>query len=289
MPESTPEKIELIGLLSAPAIRNAIAAMDIPPGSKGLDAGCGIGTHTVWLADSVGPAGKILGVDFSPENLGWAKKTAKEKGYRTRVRFLHQDLRRLHIPDNTVDWAWCADVIWPFPGMDPCAVLGELCRVVKPGGRIGILFWTTQLLLPGYPELEARLNLAHARTNPYLHDLPPVMHFMRAPGWMRSANLTGIGMKSFVAEVTPPFSREKRRAVHSCMSMFWGELETHVSESDWSLWQKLADPESPECIYDHPDYCALIVYTLFHAIVPNKTGKRDRGCYTEAIRKEKST
>jgi hypothetical protein len=50
--------------------------------------------------------------------------------------------------------------------------------------------------------------------------------------------------------------------------MFWGNLESRVSAMDWSQFQNLSDPKSSDCIYDHPDYCALIVYTLFHAKVP---------------------
>jgi hypothetical protein len=75
-------------------------------------------------------------------------------------------------------------------------------------------------------------------------------------------------MKSFVAEISAPLSREKRKAMAYCLSMFWGNLESCVSVMDWSQFQNLSDPKSSDCIYEHPDYCALIVYTLFHAKVP---------------------
>lgn len=44
--------------ITEPAIRSAIRALELPPASRGLDAGCGIGTHTVWLAEAISPDGQ---------------------------------------------------------------------------------------------------------------------------------------------------------------------------------------------------------------------------------------
>jgi len=260
--------MRLIGLLTEKAVRQAISAMNLPRGSAGLDAGCGLGTHSFWLAEETGPDGKIIGVDISTENLALAKKSAKESGLSHRVKFLLQDIQRLSIPPHSVDYAWCADTLWPASGMNPLAAIKKCRRAVKPGGRIGVLFWSTQVLLPGYPRLEARLNLAHTRANPYLHNVSPSLHFLRAMGWLRLARLVEIRMSSFVAEISAPLSQEKRKAMADCLSMFWGNLESHVSAKDWKLFQNLSDPKSGDCIYDHPDYCALVVYSLFQARVP---------------------
>ena len=35
--------------ITEPAVRSAIRALELPPGSRGLDAGCGVGTHALWL------------------------------------------------------------------------------------------------------------------------------------------------------------------------------------------------------------------------------------------------
>jgi len=268
MAGSYSRQLYLIGLLTEKVVRQGISAMNLPRGSIGLDAGCGIGTHSLWLAQETGPNGKIIGVDISSENLAYAMKAAKENGLSHRVRFLQQDLQSLSLPLHSVDYVWCADTLWPVSGMNPLAVIKKFRRVVRPGGQIGILFWSAQVLLPGYPMLEARLNLAHARVNPYLHSVSPSLHFLRALGWLRSARLVEIGVKSFVAEISAPLSREKHKAMVYCLSMFWGNLKTRVSAMDWAQFQNLSDPKFSDCIFDHPDYCALIVYTLFHAKVP---------------------
>src|SRR4030043_163428 len=122
MAESYPEQLHLIGLLTEKVVRQAISAMDLPKGSTGLDAGCGIGTHSLWLAEETGPDGKIIGVDISSENLAYAMKASKENGLSDRVRFLQQDLQRLSIPLHSVDYVWCADTLWPVSGMNPLTV-----------------------------------------------------------------------------------------------------------------------------------------------------------------------
>jgi SAM-dependent methyltransferase len=261
------EQLRLGNLLTEPVIQQAIRAMRIRPGSVGLDAGCGIGQHTLWLAEETGPSGKVTGVDVSPENLSAARRAADERNLSGRVKFLQENLLHLPLEDSGFDWAWCANTLWPVPGMDPLAGVAELRRVVRCGGRIGLLFWSNQTLLPGYPLLEARLDLAHAANNPYLNEVPPHLHFLRALGWLRSAGLQQIEACTFVADAHAPLTVEIRDALAFCFSMFWGDLEVHLSPEDWREYRRLCDPESNECILDSPDYYCLLTYTLFHGKV----------------------
>ncbi|MEW6363473.1 MAG: class I SAM-dependent methyltransferase [Acidobacteriota bacterium] len=263
-----PEQLRLAGLLTEPAVRHAIDDMQLPRGSTGIDAGCGIGQHALWLAEAIGSGGKVTGVDISTENLTAAAATAEERGFTGRVKFRQGDLLHLPFEDSSFDWAWCADTLWPVAGMDPVAGVRELRRVVRPGGKIGVLFWSGQTVLPGYPLLEARLYLAHAAANPYLKDVPPELHFVRANSWLRSAGLTEIRVRTYAAETQAPLSADRRDALAYWFSMFWGDLEAHVSEEVWAQFRRLCDPGSTECILRDPDYHSLITYTLFRATVP---------------------
>jgi demethylmenaquinone methyltransferase/2-methoxy-6-polyprenyl-1,4-benzoquinol methylase len=69
--------LSLADFLRELAIRSAIQALQLPSGSRGLDAGCGIGSHTLLLAEAVGPAGHVTGLDLSPEFLAHAREIAK--------------------------------------------------------------------------------------------------------------------------------------------------------------------------------------------------------------------
>ncbi|RJQ29303.1 MAG: methyltransferase domain-containing protein [Peptococcaceae bacterium] len=55
--------------LRKPVLRSTIQALPFPPGSRGLDTGCGIGLQTLLLAEALGPAGHVTGLDLSPEFL----------------------------------------------------------------------------------------------------------------------------------------------------------------------------------------------------------------------------
>ena len=60
--------------LREPVLRSAIPALQLPAGSRGLDAGCGIGHPATLLAEAVGPVGHVTGLDLSPEFLVYARE-----------------------------------------------------------------------------------------------------------------------------------------------------------------------------------------------------------------------
>ena len=132
-------KLYLSDFLREPVIRSAIRALQLPSGSRGLDAGCGIGSHTLLLAEAVGPAGHVTGLDLSPEFLVRARETAKKRGLSERVSFQEGDMSKLPFDDNTFDWVWSVDCVGYHPAL-PLLLLKELAQVVKPGGSVAILF-----------------------------------------------------------------------------------------------------------------------------------------------------
>jgi len=134
--------------LREPILRSAIQALQFPMGSRGLDAGCGIGLQALLLAERVGPAGHITGLDLSPELLVYAKDIVKEAGLSERISFRQGDVNTLPFDDNTFDWAWSVDCVGYTP-IEPLPMVKELARVVKPGGSVAVLAWSYEKLLPG--------------------------------------------------------------------------------------------------------------------------------------------
>ena len=78
VPKNYAEKLSWSNLLREPVLRSAIRALQLPSGSRGLDAGCGIGVHTLWLAEAVAPDGHVIGLDLSPEFFGSSKGNCQE-------------------------------------------------------------------------------------------------------------------------------------------------------------------------------------------------------------------
>jgi ubiquinone/menaquinone biosynthesis C-methylase UbiE len=249
--------------VTEPAVRSAIRALELPARSRGLDAGCGIGTHTLWLAEAVSPGGHVLGIDISSECLAHAEETASKSALAERVLFQYGDMGDLPFDDDVFDWAWNADTLWPVAGKDPLPLVRELVRVVKPGGIVAILFWSSQRLLPGYPLLEARLNATCAANFPYTADTRPELHILRALAWLQEAGLDDPQAHTFVADIPTPSGDAARGALMGSFQMLWGKAEPEVTPEDWAQLQRLCQPESPDFILNLLNYYAFITYSLF--------------------------
>jgi ubiquinone/menaquinone biosynthesis C-methylase UbiE len=97
----------------------------VPPGSVVLDVGCGHGA----LLESATPEYRMIGVDFVPEMLVWARR----RGYAAVV---HADASSLPFPDARFDAVLCTEVLNQYADAD--RLIAELARVCCPGGRVMI-------------------------------------------------------------------------------------------------------------------------------------------------------
>jgi demethylmenaquinone methyltransferase/2-methoxy-6-polyprenyl-1,4-benzoquinol methylase len=249
--------------VTEPAIRSAIRALQLPTGSRGLDIGCGIGTHTLWLAEAVSPEGHVTGIDISSDHLARADELASKNKLAAQVSFQHGDMEALSFEANAFDWTWNADTLWPVAGREPLLLVKNLKRVVKPGGTMAVLFWSSQRLLPGYPLLEARLNATDAANFPYTDDTRSEWHILRAMGWLQEAGLSDLQVRTFVADIRAPLDDAAQSALAWTFQMLWGKTEPELTPKDWSQFQQLCQLDSPDCILHLPDYYAFITYSLF--------------------------
>ncbi len=253
--------------LQEPVTYSAIRALELPPGSRGLDVGCGYGAQVLLLAEAVGLAGHVTGVDISQEFLDYGRELAKKSGVAERVTLVEGDMNKLPFDDNTFDWAWSACCVGYFPG-DPIPALKEMVRVVKPGGSVIILVWSSETLLPGYPLLEARLRATSAGIAPFVRGMRPEGHFLRMLGRFQEIGLEEREARTFVGDVQAPISDDLRKALIGFFQMRWPGVEAEISGEDWELLQHLIRPESPDFILDKPDYYAFFTYSMFRGKVP---------------------
>ncbi len=267
------EQLRVTDVLLAPVNRAAIAALELPAASRGLDAGCGIGRQAVALAGVVGPGGGVVGVDLRSALLAEARVLAEAAGVSDRLRFDVADVRCLPYDAGEFDWAWSANCVG-YGVPDPVAVVGELARVVRPGGLVALLVWSSQTLLPGYPRLEARLNSTAPGLAPFAEGLPPERHHLRGLGLLRAAGLVGTRARTFVGEAQGPLTGPVRAALAALVAMRWPGAEAELSGEDAADFGRLCDPGSAESIIDHPDYYAFFTETLFWGQVSKESGPR---------------
>jgi len=247
-------------------MNSAIQELQFPYGSSGLDAGCGFGLQTVLLAESVGEAGHVTGLDISPESLFYARDIADKVGFSERVSFQEGDVNELPFDDDTFDWALSVDCVGYAP-IEPSPLIAELARVVKPGGNVAILAWSSEKLLPGYPQLEAHLNATSAGIAPFLKGKKPELHFHRALGWFREVGLEKCKAQTFIGDVYAPMTNEHRSALEALFQMRWPSVESELAEEDWAEYQRFCLPESSDFILNLPDYYAFFTYSMFQGKV----------------------
>ncbi len=103
------------------------------PGETVLDLGSGAGVDVFLAAREVGPEGRVIGVDMTPEMLARARATAARNGF-ANVEFREGRLEALPVDDASIDAVTSNCVINLVP--DKSVVFREVARVLKPGGRL---------------------------------------------------------------------------------------------------------------------------------------------------------
>ena len=114
---------------------NPTAVADLHEGETVLDLGSGGGIDVILSAKRVGPTGVAYGLDMTDEMLALAQQNARDAGI-ANAHFLKGVIEQIPLPANSVDVVISNCVI--NLSVDKPAVLTEIGRVLKPGGRIGI-------------------------------------------------------------------------------------------------------------------------------------------------------
>lgn len=130
-------------------------------GEQLLEVGCGSGVLCRQIAPSVVPGGKITGMDISPEFLKLAQGYAVNAGLSGSIQWGAGQADVLPFQDASFDAVFAARLFLHVS--DPQAVLHELVRVVRPGGRVVVMDWDFDTVALDHSDRELTRRLLHWR------------------------------------------------------------------------------------------------------------------------------
>jgi len=113
--------------------------LSVKEGDVVLEIGVGTGFSLKEIAKSVGAVGKAYGIDITPEMLRLTEKRLRKAGLMDRVELQEGDARAIPYEDNMFDAVYMAATLELFDTPDIPKVLGEIKRVLKPSGRLGVV------------------------------------------------------------------------------------------------------------------------------------------------------
>jgi SAM-dependent methyltransferase len=140
------DRLEEVG---GPPGQLAVDRLDLLPGQRVVDLGCGSGRTTLELASRVGPDGEVLGVDIAAEMLARGRERAAGAG---NIEFLHADVQVHDLGQARFDAAYSRFGVMFFT--DPVAAFANVRTALRPGGMLSFVCWqgvfdNEWMLVPG--------------------------------------------------------------------------------------------------------------------------------------------
>jgi len=132
-----------LNLTNIGLIRASVELLEPEPDDRVLDVGFGGGYSLLALADRM-PNGRVVGVDHSPDMVVAAANLIQAKKLQARIRVRRGNVVNLPFAANTFDRVLTVNTIYYWQNLR--AALGEIARVLKPGGRLAVAFRSPESL-----------------------------------------------------------------------------------------------------------------------------------------------
>jgi SAM-dependent methyltransferase len=221
--------------------RAALARVAPAPGERVLDVGCGAGQSTLELAEKVGPAGRVVGVDISEPLLARARERVAAAGHRN-VELLLGDAQTVPLPPPPFELLFSRFGVMFF--QDAVAAFAHLRAAMRPAGRLGFVCWQAARLNPW-----ADAPLAAVRAIAPTQPLPPMFEqgrpgpfYFADPAFVRdtlvAAGFTDVDVAAHATEMSLGGARTLEEAVDFTLQI--GPASRFISEAEPALRPRMA-------------------------------------------------
>lgn len=260
-------KLGLFMRFAAPELRQGVAMLGLAPGMQVLDAGCGSGEALAWLAEAVGPQGRVVGVDLATAHIEAARQQAPSQ-----AELLCGDLMSLDLPAAAFDAIWSSNTVNHFA--DPLAAVRRWVTWLRPGGRlaVGQTGFLPEMLFAWDARLERAVVdgvRAHYRDR-YGLDEQRLTAVRANVGLLREAGLADVQARTLVIERTSPLDAATHEYLLEAQfrTLFGEKLRPWLDPQDHTQLQRLCDPADPGFALVRPDFHYLQTYTVVTGTKP---------------------
>ena len=241
-------------------LRAMVGSLPIAQGQSVLDMACGDGVYAPWLAEMVGPAGRVVCVDLLPEYLELARRESKKAPLSGVIEFASGSIDALPFANDTFDLAWCAQSLYSLP--EPLDTLRELVRVTKPGGFVAVLEADTlhHLILPWPIEVELAVRVAEMRALAAMSDHPRKFYVGRnLRRVLRRAGMEAIEARTWATDRHAPLDGDVRAYLTEVLKRLRDRVAEGLPEATRARFKGLTDPDSEEFFLDDPDFAMTCI------------------------------
>ena len=237
-----PEFLRAAARLLQEAKQRSYDLMQIHPGHRALDVGCGPGTDTIILGQVVGSSGRVFGVDHDAAMVAEANRRARDSGVSAWVE--HRQAEATALPWEVSEVDACRSERLFEHLLDPEAALAEMVRVTKPGGRVVVLDTDWGSFSTDTEETDIERRLARVLAERCLHNGYSGRQLYRL---FKSRNLQGLNI-----EMIPTFLTSyavARRMLTLDRGEKEGVVAGMVTEQEVERWQKSLERADAEGVF----------------------------------------
>ena len=256
-------KLELFTRFAEPELRAVIEWLGVSAGARVLDAGCGCGLLSRWIADAAAPGGALLAVDISEAHAASARVALRECPVPAAVWVA--DISRPSLPAASLDLVWCGNTLNHLA--DPEAALSGWRALLRPGGGValGQSSFLPDMVFAWDVRLEAEVTGACRRFYREKYGLTEgaTAGVRNLVGFLQRAGFREVTVRTFVIERTSPLRPvDTEYLLEAVFRGYWGaRLRPYLSKVDWRKVESLCDPASPEFALARRDFHFLMTYT----------------------------
>ena len=237
-----------------PEYEAMLRSVGLQPGWHVLDAGCGSGGFLPLIAEAVGPTGRITALDLASENIAAVQEAFPPSTLACPIATEVGSAMGLSFADGQFDAVWFANVSQYLTDGELATVLGEFCRVVKPGGLVAIKEFAASpwTFGPGDPARMWHFLDATRTTLTIVHGDLRARDLRR---WLERKGCEAVWQKTTLIERWAPLRLIERQYIGDLFT-YLAQLaeDADLPEDDHAFWRTTRDPNAADHVMNDPEF-----------------------------------